>query len=167
MRAPLDPTVTPDDARVLGRVVGGYLEEHPGKLLSNTTLAELVEWAAAAWCPTCEDGECTKHVASKGRPGRRPHLWTSPAGNLCDAVRAAGMAIRCSKCGGTVETGDIRDHVCPLRAAADRNPKLLELHDKLRAVVARLPLRKGPRKCGGAPSRRRRPRRASACRGRP
>ncbi len=41
----------------------------------------------------------------------------TPAGNLCDAVRAAGFAIACSQCGEAIPTGDIRDHVCP-----DRRP---------------------------------------------
>lgn len=34
--------------------------------------------------------------------------------NLCDAIRAAGMEIRCSKCKTIVATGDVRDHVCSL-----------------------------------------------------
>jgi hypothetical protein len=43
--------VTPDDLRMLGRVIGGFLEEHPGKRHSNTTIAELIDWAARPAAP--------------------------------------------------------------------------------------------------------------------
>ncbi len=61
-------------------------------------------------------GEIVEPHAVRVRAWRR-ELEKAPtaADNLCEAVRAAGMAIRCSKCGHFIETGDVRDHVCPER----------------------------------------------------
>jgi len=47
----------------------------------------------------------------------RGEVIPSAAGNLCDAVRAAGMTIRCSRCGDEIPSGDTRDHVCRVATA--------------------------------------------------
>lgn len=58
-------------------------------------------------CAACAKRGCTPLV-----PQCPDRQTTETTANLCDAIRAAGMEIRCSKCKTIVTTGDVRDHVC-------------------------------------------------------